>query len=368
MHGNLEVYDLYLEVQGPVFVGSGQMISKKEYIFLPNQKVGIIDMEKLYGFLRRKRLDGRYEEYLFGNGFEDLKQWLGKYGITEKEIQPYMKYIIGNDGADMQRNRQLQVASFIKDPYGKPYVPGSSIKGMIRTMLLGAELSSNPQKYRAQIREIQQTVERERKLRTVKVARKIESAHFNQLDRKPNRREDAVNDFMAGLIVSDSDPLEVSDLNLCPKLDMHTDGKMSKLPLLRECLKPGTKIHCTVTVDRGIMERAGVRWTQYTLFDAARTFTDSYNQEFAGKFGRKFLLDEDNVLLGGGIGYVSKTVIYSMIPGQEGLRTVKTILDKTVPKHSSIKDRGVSPRVLKTTFCQGRAYQMGVCRFELKKR
>ena len=40
----------------------------------------------------------------------------------------------------------MQIISFIKDAYGKPYIPGSSIKGMLRTILLCYDILNNKNK------------------------------------------------------------------------------------------------------------------------------------------------------------------------------------------------------------------------------
>ena len=40
-----------------------------------------------------------------------------------------------------------EIDTFVKDAYGMPYVPGSSIKGMIRTALISWEIQRNPEKY-----------------------------------------------------------------------------------------------------------------------------------------------------------------------------------------------------------------------------
>ena len=39
------------------------------------------------------------------------------------------------------------IQQHIKDPYGNPYIPGSSIKGMIRTIMLAYDIINNPEKY-----------------------------------------------------------------------------------------------------------------------------------------------------------------------------------------------------------------------------
>ena len=44
----IEKYNLELRVCGPVFVGCGYEIQKKEYLFLSQNTIGVIDPEKLY--------------------------------------------------------------------------------------------------------------------------------------------------------------------------------------------------------------------------------------------------------------------------------------------------------------------------------
>lgn len=372
MRENLKVYDLYLEVQGPVFIGNGREINKKEYLFFSGNQVGVIDIEKLYSFLKKKGLSRQYEAYLMETRTDGLKKWLDNNRISVSEIRPYMKYIIDNERVEMQgggRSRPLQLFEFVKDPYGRPYVPGSSVKGMLRTILLGEDMILNERRYASKILDIKQEVRTlSARRKTLKCIKEVENIRFCTLNRDKKKVNNAVNDFMSGIIISDSDPLETSDLNVCPKIDRHTDGKTRALPLLRECLKPGTKIRCTLTVDSSIMSRAGNNLTEENILEAAKLFVSRYNSEFAEKFGRKFALDKESVLLGGGSGFVSKTVIYSMLSGKEGLETVKTILDKTAFKHNSYKDQIASPRVLKCTFYKGKEYQMGVCRLKITKR
>ena len=51
----LKSYQVELRTVGPVFIGSGKEISKKEYIFLENKRIGILDIERLYFYLVKKR-------------------------------------------------------------------------------------------------------------------------------------------------------------------------------------------------------------------------------------------------------------------------------------------------------------------------
>ena len=50
----LKTYNLELKVQGPVFVGNGEEIQKKEYVFLNGRHaLGVVDIQKLYQLARK---------------------------------------------------------------------------------------------------------------------------------------------------------------------------------------------------------------------------------------------------------------------------------------------------------------------------
>ena len=60
----LKTYDLILDVKGPVFIGSGKDIFKKEYIFLPDGKAAVFDIQKLYTLVKQHRKQGLFEEFM----------------------------------------------------------------------------------------------------------------------------------------------------------------------------------------------------------------------------------------------------------------------------------------------------------------
>ena len=76
MNRSLKVYDLSLKVQGPVFVGSGYEIQKKEYLFLNRSTVGIVDAEKLYLLAKRRHLEDRTGT-VHGKGYKRRFETLG---------------------------------------------------------------------------------------------------------------------------------------------------------------------------------------------------------------------------------------------------------------------------------------------------
>lgn len=52
----LKEYKLNFQVKGPVFIGNGNEIKKKEYLFLTPDTVGIIDINRFYSMLRKRHL------------------------------------------------------------------------------------------------------------------------------------------------------------------------------------------------------------------------------------------------------------------------------------------------------------------------
>lgn len=366
MNQYLKSYQVVMRTVGPVFIGSGKKILEKEYVLLNCRQIGIPDIQNLYRELKRRKKDAAFEEYLLGKGNISLTNWLQKHKIEMKDIQPSIKYSLDCGDALLDGNaNELQIMECVKDAYGNPYIPGSSLKGMFRTILLGADIRTHPEKYENAKNTLPRkaAVPDDRTYYLKKEAADIESIAFRTLSRNAKKPGDAVNDIMQGFIVSDSDPLIVDALVLCQKIDRHTDGTSRHFPLLRECIKPETEIRFTLTVDTSICPLTGK-----ALIEAAKLFIQSYYTDFAAAFKGLDRPKSNYVLCGGGCGFASKTMIYPMYQKQEGIEIAQQIFEKTgVPKyhkHHKDKEYGASPHIIKCTEYQGKTYQMGMCKIE----
>ena len=148
-NGRVSNYKITLEVKGPVFIGSGQTISKKDSIWVPSEKkVYVLDMMKVFDGLKKAGLLKAYEDYLLdprqknfsdfiqGNStrlsVEKCKAWAA-YSLTARNIAESGTSRSRGGGSD-------DILAFMKDPFGCPYIPGSSLKGALRTMIQGAEI------------------------------------------------------------------------------------------------------------------------------------------------------------------------------------------------------------------------------------
>lgn len=234
----LKSYRMVLRTQGPVFVGNGRKIGKKESVWMSPVRLGIPDIERLYGEMVRRKKGEDFEKYLLEDKYLSLADWFRKQNIRLDDIRPYIKY--GLDCGDPLREtgKQKQVMECVKDAYGNPYIPGSTLKGMFRTILLGADMMENPEKYKTIREKMKRSIEEG--CRNVRINREMEETErifYRVLEVDRDDPGGAVNDMLRGLIVSDSEPLSVKQLTLCQKIDLHVNGTEKPFPILRECIR-----------------------------------------------------------------------------------------------------------------------------------
>lgn len=159
--------------------------------------------------------------------------------------------------------------TFVKDAFGRPYIPGSSLKGALRTAILN--------------------------------------------DLKEDTKE---NEVFAHLQVLDSETIDLENLKVYQKVDYSKTAK--PLPLYRECLKPNTEITFTVSFDDKYLT---LKKIQNALH---KTYQNYYIKWLKGVYDshadelkkNTFALDQPSqnqgeiIYIGGGAGFVSKTLHY----------------------------------------------------------
>jgi len=209
--------------------------------------------------------------------------------------------------------------------------------------------------------------------------KEAEQNSFNTLNRidkdgKYVKKSNVVNDTMSGIRISDSSPLDVSCLVLCQKVDENTAGDPKKLPMLRECLKPGTVVEFDLTIDTTLCS-----FDKDDIIKAINSFTQNNVQYFDNAFKSNGILPQNALLLGGGAGYQTKTVTYSLLgKSTQSIAHISKIIEATLNKnskqggrtdHKHSKDRrlGVSPHIIKRTYYLNKKYTMGVCTIEIKE-
>ena len=366
----LKHYKVRLTVVGPVHIGSGREILKTEYIFLDGRKkIAVMDMAKLYKLAIACKHGKSFEQFMSGENRMSLKKWLDDSNIDVKQYLDCTKYVIDSRGVDFSNGMKgINVMEFVKDAYGKPYVPGSSIKGMLRTILLSGRILANKETFDILAQNLRKYSHAKSKrnyyLKSEIEAIEQEAFHTLKIDEKIF--SNAVNDELSGLVVSDSKPLELSNLMLGQKVDVTLSGKEMSLPILRECLKHGTKIDFTVSIDATKTDL-----TQEDISKSIELFNENYYECFLSAFAGATKPESNAVYLGGGSGFATKTVIYPLYGKKTGVPLVSTIFKKTMNDkiykkhvHESDVDLGISPHIAKYTEDSGALFEMGLCRLE----
>lgn len=259
-------YKLALTTVGPVHVGNGSDYGKKDYFKLDDRSVGVLDAKRFVAELSPEELDA-YCRFLDTDSSGSLQDFLFRHQNLRAHAQRCLIYRAEMSLTKARRGsvQYLNVAQCIKDAYGRPYVPGSSVKGMLRTALLTHIIVHNPSRYAA-LYDSAAACGADRK----KACRAIERQAFWQ--EHPDATDPSVvNDIMRYVSVSDSAPLSTDALVFAKKYDKFSKadsgrhklamGRISQenrfqegneLNIYRECIRPGTSIELTIDVDERI--------------------------------------------------------------------------------------------------------------------
>ena len=150
-----------IRVLSPIHIGSGEKIKKKEYIYMPwNHRVIIPNVEKMYEDVCARGWEKEFTSFLMDsrNGEMPLSTWLAQKKLREADYEAWKLYEMDAGEAFVDRtSRPKEIDAFVKDAYGLPYVPGSSVKGMFRTALLVWEIQKKPEAFWQICQEIQMT-------------------------------------------------------------------------------------------------------------------------------------------------------------------------------------------------------------------
>lgn len=357
--GHLQAFDLILKTKTPLFIGCGKSYTKKEYLFDPQSStVAFMDEHAMFLFLAEHNLADSYEQYVLGNMGQNLQDFLLNIcKIDRRQVSQWTRCKI-NAGDALDDNHTLkEIQRFVRDGQGRIYVPGSSIKGALRTALLTSKLLKTPPQ------------NPNPKLPFDKYS-SFEDAYFHTLALKRNKNQivqtgNPLNSIMHGVRVSDSVSISDSRMCLTKKIDEFTDETYNFINICRECIKPGTEIVCTITLDQSILHG---EITKQTIEQAIADFSNLYQRNVVSHYPQASNdMNSKTILLGGGVGYHSKTVTAAYYRGK-AMGVTMDILRSLFRKHHHERDGedGISPRALKQTDYNNASYAYGVCEVSIR--
>lgn len=379
----LEKYDCTLTVKNPVFVGSGKKLSKVEYIYEPGTKtLRVLDVRRLYEFMASKGREKALEDYFRRpDNYNGTIMFLLSNQIRRPDYDNFVAYtledcMLPQDSGGRGRSTKYDILEFMSDPYGNPYVPGSTIKGMLRTAIAASRIRRDAVLKSRIASKLERSTGRNRKYLAKEIT-EAEAAIFNNLEYEGQKHGDAVNSDMRLVRVSDSEPLSSRDLMVCKKFDERPDGTGNALPIFKICLKPGTKIKFTVTLEKSACESSLGK--QFYSFDdivrALRDFDSIYTSQFLNQFKNQVRPTDEIRCWLGSAGFHSKTILGAMYDDDEDLlyKTKEvfenTLNEKVFRQHGhELEGRKyqVSPHTRKKT--DGARLDFGECALTFSKK
>ena len=382
----MRYYDITLETIGPVHIGSGKEISKKECLYVPQEKkIYIMDDKKMFSGILALGKQENFTRYLMDSRQNNLMNFVRDNNISPDEYKKWAAYVLDDVGAlNVGKSRSKgggadNVRTFMKDAYGCPYIPGSSLKGALRTVIQSCLVNYRMDRLHGERSAIETETFSRRNRYLSEPDKSIAQKLFYTLERPDAKPHNAVNDCFSGIRVSDSEPLSVSDLVLCRKTDLLPDGKMNSISIKRECLRPGTKVRFSLEIDEEYFDIDEIKLMSY-IDDNYIMYHNAYLTMFPEEAEHAPQKGEHLLYLGGGSGYVNKTTVYPMYSEDDIDRAVKTVQKIMVDTTSTKRDGDlhkhrfdlelyeVSPHTLKIAKIGGRVYEMGLCRVDISEK
>lgn len=356
---HLLCYDLILTTASPLFVGNGTSSGKKEYlVFSEDSKIAFLKEDAFLQLLIEHNLIDAYENFILSSQVGLYPFLTKECHLSQKEIQSIVRYSVdAKEVLHTKQNRNgCEIHRFQRNAAGEAYVPGSSVKGALRTMLLTDRILS-------------QKTSEEDDLSHGNFKENIDESRYLHTLSCTQKSKNAVNSVMRGIQISDSQPIPDSQMMLGRKWDMNLQGEVKGLNVWRECVRPGAEIHFQLTLDQTVLQRDQI--TKEYLLQCIDRFDDYYYNHYHYPFPEPngaFVEDYDRCfILGGGAGYFSKTVTYPYY-GKNGVQVASNLLSRFFKKHHHERDMGagISPRTLKYTKYQNALYPFGICKVEIR--
>ncbi|MFQ3610514.1 MAG: type III-A CRISPR-associated RAMP protein Csm5 [Fimbriimonadales bacterium] len=191
-----------LEVLSPLHIGSGQEYSALDSAYAQGRWY-LIDIAKV---LERSREDPtNLANHMMKPDF-NWSAWLQSRKITPAEVASYSVACPVNP-------EKTRVRAFLRDVYERPYIPGSTLKGAIRTALLEELVVQQPQDKRQQLAS-QTTKQSNNKPSDRRYVARNTIERELLVGKTTDRANESNYDLLRALHVSDTEPIESDHLQI----------------------------------------------------------------------------------------------------------------------------------------------------------
>ena len=396
--GNLVSYKMKLLTLTPVFIGGGEdsHLGRNQYILENVRNVSLIyilDENKWTDFLcgKNRLKKDMFHDFLkfLTNQAENVNshkkskinneiyQWLKSQNFQYNDYRECIKYIIkAPDGF-----KKHDIHCFVKNLDSKPYIPGSSIKGAIRTAVFFNLIEQKEIGFKAKfLKKIRSAITMSKDdfiKETENIFFELNGEVFWNLPLEKYENKPNIHcDVLRGIQISDSSTMDPRKLELMKKRDMlmfknkRTNSYINEsIPLYREYLVPETECVFTLTLDQMLLKNSPLRnihiinemlgrFKDYLIGDNSKILSSfkknlkdipQFHTMIPKRKTENIESSLPNICIGGGTGFLTKTVIHAIAHSKEEADDIiRQILDKFFKEHKHcIKDKEISPRTLK---------------------
>lgn len=247
--------------------GSDQRIRPSELVVFDG-RCFVIHNERLFSSLLERGLLEALMQAIGATSHEvDMRQFLNEHGLLNRAFLD--EHAAHSSACQAERVRELR--GFVRNAYGQPYVPGSTVKGVIRTSVLYSLLDALNAEQRGQVLD---EFARKRlgdyardprsRMRRPWFREQFKQWFAQELDRrffqrypigKAGKRFSPHTDVMRAIRVSDSKPLDKDSLAV-EEIKIHSarsDHSPKPWSIYAECAQKGTEFWFDLSVDKALV-------------------------------------------------------------------------------------------------------------------
>ena len=362
-----------LEVITPVSIGNGQVAKVLDYILdASNQEVYILNPKKWFQYLYSLQKLSDYEAYIksYTSGYtkETIYEWMERtIGIPDDTVlSSVSKRQLRCVKSSISKRSLNNVNLCMTDLNGMPYIPGSSLKGVIISAVIAYIVENNEVFRHEWQNKLIDASNNDRELhRCIREYGKALDILILSCIKKSTGEwySDGVKKLFHSISVSDVmlPSKDKTTTYILPRYDsVAGQYKRNTLSLYRECITPNTKLEGILSVNIHELQKVGIHST-LKLLEIIETDTqrlvNRWKQVFRGDIEQSCIHDLKSVtcLIGNSIGFLHKTLLMTLFDDhRDEVNVVKSILG-----NGHRRDRIISPRTLKLTKYKGKDYIFG---------
>lgn len=374
-------YKMKLTTLSPVFIGSGEELNQGQYIFdNTTMTAKILDENKFANFLNKNNLIDEYSNALIQYGGKiNLKRWLEEKRIPlnspifSKTI-PCKYLTVRNKNKSKKQTSLNNIKPFMKNPNGLAYIPGSSIKGAIRTAFCSYLTYKYKDNFQREWQDLKQGLLEKRTNKNLmnQIAKRIEKKCFNLI--KYNDEKADRGDIFSTLIIGDSNEIPTSNLYITTRLDCAIQKKNpTPMPMNIEVIDSNVDITFNLSIDTN----SGTYFSIEKIREVLNFYTKQQIDNKIYEQNNEYLyspneLSEDiipNICIGGMTGYFNKNIVYSLAPTKrEAINVLREYFANSFQKGGHKEyDIEIAPHTIKAVNDNGDIIPIGWCNLAVEK-